>query len=167
MLGHGVFRHKIREWLKVMRKANCLVLMATQSLSDAAASGILDVIIESTASKIFLPNPNARQEEAAAVYRRFGLNDRQIEIIADAVPKRQYYYVSERGRRLYELALGPLALAFVAVSDKDTVLEVKKCEQRFGRRWVQEWLGRRGLTLAQYVVAGNLDAARAEKELAA
>ena len=35
MLGHPVFREKIREWLKVMRKANCLVLMATQNLSDA------------------------------------------------------------------------------------------------------------------------------------
>jgi hypothetical protein len=85
------FRHKIRDWLKVMRKANCLVLMATQSLSDTANSGILDVIKEATASKIFLPNPNARQEDAAAIYRAFGLNDRQIEIIADAVPKRQYY----------------------------------------------------------------------------
>ena len=63
-----------------------------------------------------MPNPNARQEEAAALYRRFGLNERQIEIIADAVPKRQYYYVSERGRRLYELALGPLALALVAIT---------------------------------------------------
>jgi type IV secretion system protein VirB4 len=167
MLGHEAFRHKIREWLKVMRKANCLVLMATQSLSDAAHSGILDVIIESTASKIFLPNPNARQEEAAAVYRRFGLNDRQIEIVADAVPKRQYYYVSERGRRLYELALGPLTLAFVGISDKDTVLEVKKCEQRFGRRWVEEWLGRRGLSLVQYVGAAGLDEERTEKELAA
>ena len=36
MLGHPVFRDKIREWLKVLRKANCMVLMATQSLSDAA-----------------------------------------------------------------------------------------------------------------------------------
>src|SRR4029077_1084698 len=161
-------RHKIREWLKVMRKANCLVLMATQSLSDAANSGILDVIIESTSSKIFLPNPNARQEEAAALYRRFGLNDRQIEIIADAVPKRQYLYVSERARRLYELALGPLALALVAISDKDSVLEVKKCEERFGERWVEEWLRRRGMRLDQYVLPGSLDRKQyTEKELVA
>ena len=52
MLGHPAFRAKIREWLKVLRKANCLVLMATQSLSDAANSGILDVIMESTATKM-------------------------------------------------------------------------------------------------------------------
>jgi len=168
MLGHEAFRDKIREWLKVMRKANCLVLMATQSLSDAANSGILDVIKEATATKIFLPNPNARQEDAAVIYRRFGLNERQIEIIADAVPKRQYYYVSERGRRLYELALGPLSLALVGVSDKDSVLEVKKCEERFGDRWVEEWLRRRGVRLDQYVLTGKLDRKQhPEKELAA
>ena len=106
MLGHPVFREKIREWLKVMRKANCLILMATQSLSDAANSGILDVIVESTATKIFLPNPYAREVDAAALYRRMGLNERQIQLLAEAIPKREYYYVSERGRRLYELSLG-------------------------------------------------------------
>ena len=85
MLGHAAFREKIREWLKVMRKANCFVLMATQSLSDAANSGILDVIVESTATKIFLPNVHARDQDTAALYRRMGLNTRQIGIIASAV----------------------------------------------------------------------------------
>ena len=170
MLGHPVFRAKIREWLKVLRKANCLLLMATQSLSDAVNSGILDIIVESTASKIFLPNPYARQEDTAAIYRRFGLNERQIEIIAGATPKREYYYVSERGRRLYELALGPLTLAFVGVSDKETVAEVQKCEARFGAGWVDEWLRRRGLSLGQYVgQLGEQEPERVEeqKELAA
>ena len=86
MLGHPAFRAKIREWLKTLRKANCLVLMATQSLSDAANSGILDVIVESTATKIFLPNLYARDEDTAALYRRMGLNTRQIEILATAIP---------------------------------------------------------------------------------
>ena len=85
-----------------MRKANCLVLMATQSLSDAAKSGILDVIVESTATKIFLPNMYAKAEDATALYRSMGLNTRQIDILATAMPKRQYYFVSEAGRRLYE-----------------------------------------------------------------
>ena len=31
MLGHPVFRAKIREWLKVLRKANCAVVLATQA----------------------------------------------------------------------------------------------------------------------------------------
>lgn len=152
MLGHPAFRAKIREWLKVLRKANCLVLMATQSLSDAANSGILDVIVESTATKIFLPNVYARDEDTAALYRRMGLNARQIEILATAIPKRQYYYVSENGRRLYDLALGPLALAFVGASDKESVAAIKTLEAKFGDQWVNEWLAGRGLNLKNYGV---------------
>jgi type IV secretion system protein TrbE len=152
MLGHPAFRAKIREWLKVLRKANCLVLMATQSLSDAANSGILDVIVESTATKIFLPNVYARDEDTAALYRRMGLNARQIEILATAIPKRQYYYVSENGRRLYDLALGPLALAFVGASDKESVAAIKALETKFGDDWVHEWLAGRGLNLNDYGV---------------
>jgi type IV secretory pathway VirB4 component len=153
MLGHPAFRAKIREWLKVLRKANCLVLMATQSLSDAANSGILDVIVESTATKIFLPNVYARDEDTSALYRRMGLNARQIEILATALPKRQYYYVSESGRRLYDLALGPLALAFVGASDKESVAVIKNLEAKFGHEWVGEWLAGRGLNLNDYLEA--------------
>src|SRR5574337_286529 len=145
MLGHPAFRAKIREWLKVLRKANCLVLMATQSLSDAANSGILDVIVESTATKIFLPNVYARDEDTAALYRRMGLNARQIDILATAIPKQQYYYVSEQGRRLYDLALGPFALALVGSSDKESVATIKRLEAKFGDRWVHEWLAGKGL----------------------
>ena len=159
MLGHPAFRAKIREWLKVLRKANCLVLMATQSLSDAANSGILDVIVESTATKIFLPNVYARDEDTAALYRRMGLNARQIEILATAIPKRQYYYVSENGRRLYDLALGPFALAFVGSSDKESVATIKSLEAKFGDEWVHEWLAGKGLNLNDYLVDDHLEAA--------
>ncbi|WP_374090971.1 VirB4 family type IV secretion/conjugal transfer ATPase [Methylomicrobium lacus] len=151
MLGHPAFRAKIREWLKVMRKANCLVLMATQSLSDAVNSGILDVIVESTATKIFLPNVYARDEDTAVLYRRMGLNARQIEILATAIPKQQYYYVSENGRRLYDLALGPLALSFVGASDKESVAAIKNLEAKHGNEWVHVWLAGRGLKLNDYL----------------
>jgi type IV secretion system protein VirB4 len=150
MLGHPVFRAKIREWLKVLRKANCLVLMATQSLSDAAGSGIMDVIVESTATKIFLPNPFARDEDASALYRRMGLNSRQIEILATSIQKRHYYYMSDKGRRLYDLALGPLALAFVGNTDKDSISSIRSLEARYGDGWVDEWLRFKGLRLDDY-----------------
>lgn len=147
MLGHKAFREKIREWLKVMRKANCLVLMATQNLSDAANSGILDVIVESTATKIFLPNVHARDEDASALYRRMGLNTRQIEVLASAVTKRQYYSVSESGRRLYDLALGPIAMAFVGASDKESIATIKHLISKHGDDWVHQWLDIKGLKL--------------------
>jgi type IV secretion system protein VirB4 len=145
MLGHPTFRRKIKEWLLTLRKANCLVLMATQNLSDAVGSGILDAILESTATKIFLPNIHAAHADTAALYRRMGLNDKQVQIIAGAIPKRQYYYVSEGGRRLFELALGPVAMAFVGASDKESVAEIRSLEARFGDQWIGEWLALRGV----------------------
>ncbi|MHB8286249.1 MAG: TraG/VirB4 family ATPase [Caulobacteraceae bacterium] len=146
MLANDVFREKIREWLKVMRKANCAVVMATQSLSDASKSDIFDVIVESTATKIFLPNVYARDENFSGTYRAMGLNTRQIELIATAIPKKQYYYVSEGGRRLYELALGPLALSFVGATDKDSIAVIKVLQTRFGADWVDHWLRQRNVT---------------------
>ena len=82
-----------------------------------------------------------------------GLNERQIEILAAAEPKRQYYYVSEKGRRLFELALGPLAMAFVGSSDKDSVATIRQMEKRHGKGWVQAWLETRNLSLDDYLEA--------------
>jgi type IV secretion system protein VirB4 len=89
----------------------------------------------------------ARDQDTAALYRRMGLNERQIEILATAVQKRHYYYVSEKGRRLFELALGPLALAFVGSTDKESIATIKELEARHGNNWVREWLAMRGLDL--------------------
>lgn len=155
LLGHPAFREKIREWLKVLRKANCAVLMATQSLSDAVNSGIFDVIVESTPTKVFLPNPDAGDEESSALYRRMGLNNRQIQILVKAEKKRQYYYASVNGRRLYDLALSPLALAFVGVSDKEEIAEIQAIEKNLGAGWVDEWLSRKGLRLNDYINDGD------------
>ncbi len=88
MLGHPVFREKIREWLKVLRKVNCAVVLATQSISDAERSGIIDVLKESCPTKICLPNGSARDVGSREFYERIGFNERQIEIVATARPKR-------------------------------------------------------------------------------
>ncbi|WP_426811715.1 VirB4 family type IV secretion/conjugal transfer ATPase (plasmid) [Pseudomonas sp. WOUb67] len=150
MLGHKVFREKIREWLKTLAKKNARVLMATQNLTDAAKSGILDVIVESTATKIFLPNVYANNEDTFELYTRMGLNQRQIQIIATAVPKRDYYLVSEKGRRLYSLALGPLALSFVGATGAEDIATIQNLESKHGPDWVHVWLRERGLSLENY-----------------
>jgi len=146
MLRHPVFKERIRDWLKTLAKLNCRVGLATQNLSDARDSGILDVIVESTATKIFLPNSSATSnEETVAMYRRMGLNDRQIELVAKATLKQDYYLVCENGRRMYQLALGPLALAFVGATDPESISAVRKLEAAHGPAWVDEWLVSRGL----------------------
>ena len=58
--------------------------------------------------------------QSREAYERFGLNDRQIELISRATPKRHYYLQSARGNRLFELGLGPIALALCGASDPAT-----------------------------------------------
>jgi type IV secretion system protein TrbE len=116
-LDNPLFAARIREWLKVLRKKNVAVVFATQSLADVAESSIAPAIIESCPQRIFLPNDRAVEPQARAAYHRFGLNDRQIELIARATPKRDYYLQSRRGNRLFDLGLGRIALAFCGASD--------------------------------------------------
>lgn len=115
-LDQGAFAAKIREWLKTLRKVNVSVVFATQSLADIARSQIAPALIESCPTRIFLSNPDARTPQILGLYEGFGLNAQQIQIISNATPKRDYYYQSGTGNRLFELGLGPLALATVAAS---------------------------------------------------
>ncbi|MDC7810113.1 conjugal transfer protein TrbE [Sphingomonas koreensis] len=116
-LDHPLFAARIREWLKTLRKKNVAVLFATQSLADIADSSIAPAIIESCPQRILLPNDRAIEPQSQAAYQRFGLNARQIELVARATPKRHYYLQSARGNRLFELGLGPIALALCGASD--------------------------------------------------
>ncbi|GGC04677.1 conjugal transfer protein TrbE [Novosphingobium endophyticum] len=118
-LDHPLFAARIREWLKVLRKRNVAVIFATQSLADIAGSAIAPAILESCPQRILLPNDRAIEPQSRDVYERFGLNARQIELISRAAPKRHYYLQSARGNRLFELGLGPVALALCGASDPD------------------------------------------------
>ena len=145
MLGHPTFRDKIREWLKVLRKANCAVVLATQSISDAERSGIIDVLKESCPTKVCLPNGAAREPGTRGFYERIGFNERQIEIVATATPKREYYVSSPEGRRLFDMALGPVALAFVGAAGKDDLKRIRTLLDQFGPDWPAHWLSLRGI----------------------
>ncbi|PYE30447.1 type IV secretion system protein VirB4 [Rhizobium sp. PP-WC-1G-195] len=145
MLGHSVFRAKIREWLKVLRKANCAVVLATQSISDAERSGIIDVLKESCPTKICLPNGAAREAGTREFYERIGFNERQIEIVSNAIPKREYYVATPEGRRLFDMSIGPVALSFVGASGTDDLKRIRALKQEHGHDWPIHWLESRGV----------------------
>src|SRR5690625_3764819 len=148
-LDDPVFAARIRQWLKTLRKKNVSVIFATQSLADIQNSSIAPAIVESCASRIFLPNPQATEPQIRSIYQGFGLNSRQIRIVAEAVPKRDYYYQSRLGNRLFDLDLRPAALAFAGASkpqeqhDMDRVLADASLPDFAGA-----WLRHRGLDWA-------------------
>lgn len=113
------FAAKIREWLKTLRKKRVAVVFATQSLDDVAASSIAASLIESCPTQVFLPNPRAMEPASEELYAGFGLNRRQLELIAFATPKRAYYWRQPQGRRLFDLKLSGATLALCGASSPD------------------------------------------------
>jgi type IV secretion system protein VirB4 len=141
MMDNPMFMAKIKTWLKTLRKKNAAVVFATQSLEDLQKSPLLAVIKESCPTKIFLPNPYAGSQQLAPLYRDFGLEDRQIELLQTAIAKSEYYVFSDsEGHRRISLAMGPVALAFCAVSDPRDVKAVRELVKQYGARWPLEWL---------------------------
>ena len=117
---------------------------------------IAPAIIESCPTRIFLPNERAIEPQILSIYRRFGLNDRQIEILSRATPKRDYYCQSARGNRLFELGLGEVALAFAGASSKSDQLAIARIAQCAGRSgFAAAWLRHRGLDWAAELLAGD------------
>jgi type IV secretion/conjugal transfer VirB4 family ATPase len=149
VLDDPAFAQQLREWLKTLRKKNASVVFATQSLSDIDGSNIAPAIVESCPTRIFLPNERAIEPQITAIYRRFGLNDRQIEILTRATPKRDYYCQSRRGNRLFELGLGPVALAFCAASSKADHAAIERVIAEHGREgFTPAWLADHDLAWA-------------------
>ena len=149
VLDSPAFAAQLREWLKTLRKKNASVIFATQSLADIETSAIAPAIIESCPTRIFLPNERAAEPQIARVYERFGLNDRQIEILSRATPKRDYYCQSRRGNRLFELGLGDVALAFSAASSKTDQIRIAELVAAHGREgFAAAWLQNRSLAWA-------------------
>lgn len=148
-LDDRAFAGQLREWLKTLRKKNASVIFATQSLADIDASPIAPALIESCPTRVFLPNDRALEPQITTIYRRFGLNDRQIEILSRATPKRDYYCQSRRGNRLFDLGLSEVALAFTAASSPDDQTAIDRIFARHGRDgFAAAWLAHKGVDWA-------------------
>jgi len=162
-LDHPLFAARIREWLKVLRKKNVAVVFATQSLADIADSTIAPAIIESCPQRILLPNDRAIEPQSRSAYERFGLNERQVELVSRATPKRQYYLQSSRGNRLFELGLGPVALALCGASDPVTQQRIDALLAEHGAGdFVRNFLSDAGLTWAA-ALAGRFNATQTQE----
>lgn len=149
-LDNPIFAAKIREWLKVLRKNDVYVIFASQSLADAENSTILSALIESCPTTIYLPNSKAQDDNIRKTYERFGLNERQIEILSIATPKRHYLYNSPYGSRLFELGMGDFALAYCTSQGKESYDAINKIIREHGiSNFNEVWLKLKSETLQE------------------
>lgn len=141
------FQSKLREYLRDMRKKNTSIIFATQSLGDISEQPQLaNAVLTNCETQIYLPNGKATNDVIAAQYRAFGLNERQIQIITQMTPKRQYYYNSRLGNRVFDMAVLPLEGAFVTATAKEDQLMMNKMEEKGldSEEFVIEWLKHKG-----------------------
>jgi type IV secretion system protein VirB4 len=148
-----LFAARIREWLKELRKRNVAVIFATQSLADIVDSPIMPAIIDGCPQRIFLANDRAIEPLSRKVYEGLGLNERQIELIARATPKRHYYLQSRLGNRLFELGLGPVALALCGASAPSVQAQIDQVLAEHGEAgFAAGFLAARGLPWASALI---------------
>jgi type IV secretion system protein VirB4 len=108
----------------------------------------MDAVLDSCETRILLPNPNALSDSMKVLYmKHLALSEHQVNLIAHAEKKREYYYACETTHchRLFSLALGPVALAFTGAGGKEDLSEIRKLVAAHGKQWPEKWLEQRRL----------------------
>jgi hypothetical protein len=146
-LKNPAFADKLAEWLKVLRKKNVYVLFATQDVADVEKSPLKTTVVQQCLTKIYLADPSAVTAAMREVYRAFGLSDPEISLISQAQMKRDYFYTSPLGRRLFRLDLGPLQLALLG-SPNHELLDRLAAEHGAGSPLARALLGAKGVAFS-------------------
>jgi hypothetical protein len=131
-----------------LRKKNVYVIFATQEVADVAKSPLKSTVIQQCLTKIYLADPSA--VEMIDVYREFGLTDSEISLIASATMKRDYFYTSPAGRRLFQLDLGPLTLSLIG-SPNHKLLDELACAYEPGSALCAEILSAKRIDCKRFL----------------
>ena len=146
----SLFAERIRRWLLTLRKENAAVVLVAHSPAQLGAVAQKEILTQSCPTRIFLPNPDATSPDAARLYAEMGLGAAEVALLARAQKKRDYYYASPSGRRLFSLGLGPVALSFLGgvpgKSMQETKQEADRLIEAHGAAWPGAWLHQRGLS---------------------
>lgn len=168
MLKDPLFRSKIEEWLRTLRKYNCAIIMATQNIKELDDSGILPLVIDNCPTKIFLPNSNASNPKVKKIYEdAMGLSEKDVYIITNARSKREYYAISPNGKGIFQLDLSLIGNA-ISSSDKiknqlltkllndqkpdwlyhflyECIVDRERASGNYDVAWVEEYLNKFGI----------------------
>jgi type IV secretion system protein TrbE len=146
LLGDEVSSAWLWEAIRTFRKRGAGIILASQSLTEIAQSSYCPLLLESCPGKIFLPNGDLAGEYVRDAYRKLGLSEREIAIIGAAIPQRQYFFHSSKGKRLFQLDLQPIARALCASTSSADVQLARELLKAHGRnRFLHAWLHAKGL----------------------
>ncbi len=138
LISNKIFAQKIKDWLKVLRKKNAIVVFATQSVEDAVHSEISETIIQQTATQIFFPNPKATQEYKNA----FLLSNREFDLILNTSIQSRFFLIKqEKNAVVAKLDLGYLQkfLYVLSGTTKNVNILQKIISEKGENGWLEEF----------------------------
>ncbi|MEX3640143.1 VirB4 family type IV secretion system protein [Paraburkholderia sp. BR14320] len=106
------FYQRLEIWAVTIRKLNATLLLATQSLSQVARIPNFEILKENIPNIFYLPNKDAKNN--LHLYRDlFGLTEHQIDMLANAVPNRDYLWVTPDQTRMLQASFPKETLALL------------------------------------------------------
>lgn len=136
-----ILQNVCEDWLRKIGKKNAWLLLCTQQVNDILNSPIADVILDQCKTKIYLPNSSlTTTEQSYRSYQKMGLNDKQISIIASAIPQQNYYLSNPLGARLINFRLSATALAFLAKNSPEDLKIARTLKKKHGDMFGYYWL---------------------------
>ena len=124
-LDDDVFVHRLKDWMKTIRKRNGVVGFATQSASDAIESKIAATIIEQSATQLFMSNPKA---QASDYCDGFGLTEHELDLVRSLPEHLRCVLIKQGGNSVVaRLDMGNMPDAITVLSGRET--SVRKLDE--------------------------------------
>jgi len=124
-LDDDVFVHRLKDWMKTIRKRNGVVGFATQSASDAIESKIAATIIEQSATQLFMSNPKAQASDYCG---GFGLTEHELDLVRSLPEHLRCVLIKQGGNSVVaRLDMANMPDAITVLSGRET--SVRKLDE--------------------------------------
>ena len=124
-LDDDIFVHRLKDWMKTIRKRNGVVGFATQSASDAIESKIAATIIEQSATQLFMSNPKA---QASDYCDGFGLTAHELDLVRSLPEHLRCVLIKQGGNSVVaRLDMGNMPDAITVLSGRES--SVRKLDE--------------------------------------
>lgn len=142
LFSNPAFAVKFEDWLRTFRKKRAFVMFATQSLDELARLDNLGGIVANIPTQVLLPSMRSSVREQADLYRAvFGINDAQMQLLASAIPKRDYLLVRPNTTRLVTTQMPTAVIAINEATTQPAKRDlVKQYAQEGGEDWQRRFM---------------------------
>ena len=123
----------LAEAAKTWRKKNAALVLATQSAVDVTGTAGAEALLESMPTKLFLANPDL-PDQAGETFR---LNDREIELVRELIPKRELYLRRPDTAGVLRLEVDSESYWLYTSSPRDAEKRAKAVEQHGLERGIE------------------------------